>query len=177
MPKARVIAGSHRHLTFETGDFIQTRPTKDRVKESLFNQLTPLNRFNQVLDLFAGTGSLGFEAFSRGAITVTLVESDNAVFQLLKSNTEHLKIDLTLVLMDALRFLKDASIPYDLIILDPPYQSTLLEDALKMIHQYNLLSPSGLIVGLHEKNLTSSLYKINKHRKLGRTQITVWEPL
>jgi 16S rRNA (guanine966-N2)-methyltransferase len=177
MPKARVIAGSHRHLTFETGDFPQTRPTKDRVKESLFNQLTPLNRFNHVLDLFAGTGSLGFEAFSRGALMVTLVESDPLVFELLKSNKTHLKMDVTPIRMDALNYLKEASTPYDLILLDPPYQSSLLEDALRWIHQHNLLSPTGLIAGLHEKDISTSYYQINKHRKLGRTQITVWESL
>jgi 16S rRNA (guanine(966)-N(2))-methyltransferase RsmD len=177
MPKARVIAGTHRHLTFETGDFPQTRPTKDRVKESLFNQLSPLNRFDSVLDLFAGTGSLGFEAFSRGAQRVTLVESDLSVFQLLKSNTVHLKMEVTAICMDALRYLKEASEAFDLILLDPPYQSTLLEDALTFIHQFKLLSLTGLIVGLHEKDITASLYQIKKHRKLGRTQITVWESL
>lgn len=177
MPKARVIAGTHRHQIFETGDFPQTRPTKDRVKESLFNQLSPLNRFDSVLDLFAGTGSLGFEAFSRGSQTVTLVESDPSVFTLLKSNIAHLKMDVTVFHMNALDYLKALTMPLDLILLDPPYQSTLLEDALTLIHQHKLLSSTGFIVGLHEKDITTSLYQINKHRKLGRTQITVWESL
>jgi 16S rRNA (guanine966-N2)-methyltransferase len=177
MPKARIIAGALRHQQFETGDLPQTRPTKDRVKESMFNQLEPLRRFGRVLDLFAGVGSLSFEAASRGCVDVTMVEKDLTTFQLLKRNQAHLKLDATLVQADAFKFLNTQTKPYDLILLDPPYESSDLEDALGQIHERRLLSPNGVIVGLHEKDISTPLYETVKTRKLGRTQITIWEAL
>jgi len=177
MPKARIIAGALRHQQFETGDLPQTRPTKDRVKESMFNQLEPLRRFERVLDLFAGVGSLSFEAASRGCEDITMVEKDFTTFQLLKHNQAHLKLEATLIQADAFKFLTTQTKPYDLIFLDPPYDSTFLEDALALIHERRLLSSHGWMVGLHEKDINTPLYKTVKTRKLGRTQITIWEAL
>lgn len=175
MPNARIIGGTHRSRKFETGTFEHTRPTKDRVKESMFNQLEPLKRFKNGLDVFAGVGSLGFEARSRGVLAVTLVEKDAATFTLLKTNTASLGLDVTLEKADALEFLTHHDGQYDLIILDPPYASDLLEQALALIKTFDLLTEEGLIIGLHEKPVIDPYYHVIKHRSLGRTQITLWE--
>jgi len=177
MPKARIIGGTHRSRPFKTGEWAHTRATKDRVKESMFNQLMPLTRFTRVLDLFAGVGSLGFEALSRGAASVTLVESHPLTVSLLKENLQDLGLHADIYAQDAFAFLKVQNEPYDLIILDPPYQSDALEKALTLIDELNLLTHDGLIVGLHEKDITTASFRIIKHRTVGRTQITVWEKL
>lgn len=175
MPKARIIGGSHRSRVFETGDLPHTRPTKDRVKESMFNQLAPIIRFSNALDLFAGVGSLGFEALSRGVAKVTFVESHQETFKVLKKNLDQLGFNASVEAIDAFDFLQSQTGPYDLIFLDPPYQSNALEDALTLIKSLQLLDPKGLIIGLHEKDIVTDHYQIVKHRTLGRTQITVWE--
>lgn len=177
MPKARIIGGTHRSRVFETGDLPHTRPTKDRVKESMFNQIAPLMRFTKALDLFAGVGSLGFEALSRGVANVTFVESDKETFTWLEKNIQSLGFKPTLKCQDGLYFLNHQTEPFDLIMLDPPYQSELLEQALELIDKKKLLTDRGLIVGLHEKDIKNTPFQVKKHRQLGRTQITVWELL
>lgn len=177
MPKARIISGTHRSRIFETGAFSHTRPTKDRVKESMFNQLMPLIRFHQGLDLFAGVGSLGFEALSRGVRQMTFVEAHRETFKVLKKNMMDLDFKAPLKNIDAFKFLTSDTATYDLIILDPPYQSEALEKALMVIFSKQKLNPGGLIVGLHEKPITPENFQTVKQRRVGRTQISIWEPL
>lgn len=175
--KARIIAGSHRSRLFELGDFPHTRPTKDRVKEALFNQLEPLSAYKTVCDLFAGVGSLSFEAASRGVLSIEAVERDKDTFQLLKKNQTSLDLNITLHHEEALEFLKRTSNSYDLIICDPPYQSELIQSAMKLIKTHQKLNKDGLIACLHKDPFEHNDFEMIKQKKYGLTYVSLWKEL
>lgn len=141
----RIIAGQWRgrRWRFPTGPDI--RPTPDRVRETLFNWLAPHIRGARVLDLFAGSGALGFEAASRGVVRVTLVERDARALAALRALKEKLAVDsIDIIAGDALTVA--AQLPaagFDLVFLDPPFDSGLLAPALAA--SVRLLAPDGLI--------------------------------
>jgi 16S rRNA (guanine966-N2)-methyltransferase len=118
----RVIAGRYggRRLRAPAGR--GTRPTPDRVREALFSILGPLDGL-RVLDLFAGSGALGIEALSRGAVEATFVDSDERAVAAVRANLEALGADAAVHRRDALTFLAGAQGSYDLVFLDPPYSS------------------------------------------------------
>ena len=141
----RIVGGSLRSRKWTFADAPGVRPTPDRVRETLFNWLAPHIAGMRVLDLFAGSGALGFEALSRGAATATLVESDRAAATSLRETAErfglsHARVEST----DALALLRStAADSFDLILLDPPFESPLLKSALKLIAQQQLLAEGG----------------------------------
>lgn len=141
----RIIAGQWRgrRWRFPVGPDI--RPTPDRVRETLFNWLAPHIRGARVLDLFAGSGALGFEAASRGVVRVTLVERDARALAALRALKEKLAVDsIDIIAGDALTVA--AQLPaagFDLVFLDPPFDSGLLAPALAA--SVRLLAPDGLI--------------------------------
>jgi 16S rRNA (guanine966-N2)-methyltransferase len=120
----RIIAGSHRGRRFTPPKGEQTRPTSDRVREALFSMIGPVDDAS-VLDLFAGSGSLGMEALSRGARRCTFVESDRAACRVLEANLKALALTGAVVVqrdaMQALREEAAAGRRHDLVLLDPPY--------------------------------------------------------
>jgi len=123
----RIIGGAWRgrRFRFPPGDTI--RPTPDRVRETLFNWLMGHVQGARALDLFAGSGALGLEALSRGAAHVTFVERDEVAARGLEAVLASLGArDADLVRADALRFLKGTARPFDLVFLDPPFDSELL---------------------------------------------------
>jgi 16S rRNA (guanine966-N2)-methyltransferase len=120
----RVIAGTHRGRTLHAPRGRATRPTSDRVRESLFSILGDVSGL-RVLDLYAGSGALSVEAFSRGAAAATLVDSSRAAIEAITRNLMALSIDAEVVCDDALRFCgraSQAAREYDLVFLDPPYR-------------------------------------------------------
>ncbi len=128
MSRVRIVGGAwkRRFVTFH--DAPGLRPTPDAVRETLFNWLGQDLTGLACLDLFAGSGVLGFEAASRGAAQVTLVERDPRVFALLRENAAALGASrLELIRADALKFLPRASRRYDLLFLDPPYHEGWIE--------------------------------------------------
>ena len=132
--KVRIIGGEWRSriLRFPTQEGL--RPTPDRIRETLFNWLGPLVPGKTCLDLFAGSGALGFEACSRGAKHVTLVEQNPKVFAALRENAQKLGDDrLSIQRADGVAWLRTDRDVYDVIFLDPPFQSALLEQVLPML--------------------------------------------
>ena len=175
----RVITGSARgrKLREPAGDSI--RPTTDMVKESVFNILQFDIEGRKVLDLFAGTGQIGIEALSRGAATVTFVDSSVDAVKLVKENLAitGLSGKATVLRADALQFLKTCG-KFDIIYIDPPYKTGLAEDALHLINQFDILKDNGIIVceniyGNVLPELMPPYYKI-KARKYGKIAITVY---
>ena len=120
----RVVAGRHRGRRLRTPPGQGTRPTADRVREALFSILGDVSG-QRVLDIFAGSGALGIEALSRGAGHVTFVERDHRAADMIRANLEGLDEDADVVVRDALAWLRGApaGTAYDLILLDPPYDS------------------------------------------------------
>ncbi len=130
----RIIGGEWRRRLIHFPDAADLRPTPDRVRETLFNWLGQDLTGETCLDLFAGSGALGFEAASRGARQVVMVERDAQIFRALQAT--HTNLDATkveLVRADALAFLRADVRRYDVVFLDPPYHLDLLPRLLPLL--------------------------------------------
>ena len=124
---------------------MRIRPTTDKVKEALFNIIQFDIEGRRVLDLFAGTGQLGIEALSRGAKEATFVDQSREAISLVRDNLKTCGFAGTVVQADSVGFLGRGQ-KYDLIFIDPPYDSNLLLNALSAIYQFDILSEGGIIV-------------------------------
>jgi 16S rRNA (guanine966-N2)-methyltransferase len=144
--KVRIIGGQWRGRQLSLGKASGLRPTPDRVRETLFNWLQPHLPGSRCLDLFAGSGVLGFEAVSRGAHSAVLVERDRALIQALRDNHQRLGApeQVVIVANDASAYLTQTPEPFDLVLLDPPYgEPELLRTAcLRIMHS---LRPGALV--------------------------------
>lgn len=139
-----------RGRTLEAPKGTQVRPTYDRVRESLFAILDPVLSGASVLDLFAGSGALAVESLSRGAASATLVESDRSVLAVASENLERLGLSgaCNLRRCDALRFLSRDAVgqDFDLVFVDPPYESGLQEPTLELLAAWGALRPGAVVV-------------------------------
>ncbi|MGH8750267.1 MAG: 16S rRNA (guanine(966)-N(2))-methyltransferase RsmD [Burkholderiales bacterium] len=132
--KVRIIGGEWRSRLVEFPALADLRPTPDRVRETLFNWLGQDLTGLTCLDLFAGSGALGFEALSRGAAKVVMVEKLRAAQRALAANAHNLQAqNLELVCADALQFLKSDGRAYDLVFLDPPFGADYLPRLLAQL--------------------------------------------
>lgn len=159
----RIISGKYRGRKLPVLDAEGLRPTTDRVKETVFNWLMPYINNANCLDCFAGSGGLGFEALSRGAKEVTLVELNKSAAKQLNENKKLLKADnIHIVNNDALSFLNNAvsnntfsnnnSEKFDLIFLDPPFRKGLVEQSAKLINLYHLTEQALIYVEMESES-------------------------
>jgi 16S rRNA (guanine966-N2)-methyltransferase len=120
----RIIGGTYRRRVLKFPDSEGLRPTPDRVRETLFNWLGQELDGWHCLDLFAGSGALGFEAASRGAARVVMIEETPRVIAALRENAEMLQnpLEIEIIRRDALQYLASTTAKFDLIFLDPPYK-------------------------------------------------------
>jgi len=142
--KVRIIGGAFRRriLTFSASDGL--RPTPDRVRETVFNWLGQDLSGKRCLDLFAGSGAMGFEAASRHSAHVVMVEKSKAVANALNENSQLLgATTLEILCMDALHYLKSARERFDVVFLDPPFDSDLMQSVLPLLP--TLLAPGALV--------------------------------
>lgn len=136
----RIIGGSWRSRVLHFPDAADLRPTPDRVRETLFNWLGQDLSGLACLDLFAGSGALGFESLSRGASSVVMVEKDPAALRALRENAQKLDAaNLTVVRGDALEFARNTRSRFDVVFVDPPYRLGLQSAALSAVRA--LLAP------------------------------------
>jgi 16S rRNA (guanine966-N2)-methyltransferase len=140
----RIVGGKFRGRNLKTPNTDNTRPTTSMLREALFNICSGHIEGARFLDLFAGSGAMGIEAISRGAIFTTCVELDAKAYQCIKANVELLGIEQQVqpLKMDVLKALPRLLSPYDIIYVDPPYDQEML-NVLRSIAQHTLLSPSG----------------------------------
>ncbi len=131
------------------------RPTLSQIRESIFSALLSLTDFEgkSFLDVFAGSGIMGFEAISRGFESVSFVEKDKKTFFQLKSNAEKLSVEADFFFGDSLKNLCKIDKKFDVIYVDPPYQSGLYEDVLKIVKDNELLNENGIIILEYPKDL------------------------
>ena len=120
----RVVAGAYKGRRLQAPRGVRTRPTADRVRETLFSLLGDVSG-HRVLDLYAGSGALGIEALSRGAASATFVERDQRAVAAIRRNLEAVDADAEVRKQDALRFLTSARGTFDLVFVDPPYDSAV----------------------------------------------------
>lgn len=144
----RVITGKARGIQLKTPDGMQTRPTADRVKEALFSIINFNIPGAKVLDLFGGTGQLGIEALSRGAVSAVFVDAREDACKIIRENLRrtHLEEQGRVVRCDYLDYLRRCREKFDIIILDPPYAEVFLENALNCITEIDILQTGGIIV-------------------------------
>lgn len=174
----RVISGIARGRVLKALEGEETRPTTDKVKESIFNIIQFDIEGSRVLDLFSGSGQLAIEAISRGAKNAVAVENSKRAADIIKENIKRCDFadsisihrgDFTEVLT------KNAK--YDVIFLDPPYNSNSLEKALEIIYSFDILSDYGIIVC--ETDSSSEILKADSDKysyreyKYGRIKLTV----
>jgi 16S rRNA (guanine(966)-N(2))-methyltransferase RsmD len=153
----RVIAGDRKGMPLKAVSGTTTRPTTDKVKESLFNILGPFFDGGTVLDLFAGSGGLGIEAISRGMDKGIFIEKDGRAFQNLKENIQKCRYEEQTELFrnDAVRAMKaliKKGVQVDLIFLDPPYKKRAYYDLVEELVSNNVISSSGTIVCEHDRD-------------------------
>ena len=132
--RIRIIGGQWRSRIITFPPHIDLRPTPDRVRETLFNWVGQDMTGLSCLDLFAGSGALGFEAASRGATKVVMIESNNSAYQALSENKIKLTADSTeLIRIDAAVFLMTDTRKFDIVFLDPPYRLEILPKILPLL--------------------------------------------
>lgn len=163
----RIISGRWRGSKLPVANVQGLRPTTDRNKETLFNWLMPYVQNARCLDVFAGSGGLGFEALSRYAKQVVFMELDKAAVSNIEQNLLKLKAkpgQSKVLVGNALQLLPRLEQQFELIFLDPPFHQGLLPDTIKLINDNNVLSPSGIIY--IESELSGADYVIPPHWQL-----------
>ncbi|MEI6894052.1 MAG: 16S rRNA (guanine(966)-N(2))-methyltransferase RsmD [Colwellia sp.] len=184
----RIIAGKHRGRKLPVILAEGLRPTTDRVKETVFNWLMPYINQANCLDCFAGSGGLGFEALSRGAAQVTLVELNKAAAKQLLANKALLKADnLTVVNSDALAFLKEGSLapaltanaqqPFDLVFLDPPFRKNLVAQTAQLLNHRGLAEQALIYVEMEveSKQLLPENWQLLKEKVAGQVVYQLYQ--
>ncbi|MBI5451044.1 MAG: 16S rRNA (guanine(966)-N(2))-methyltransferase RsmD [Gammaproteobacteria bacterium] len=143
----RIIGGAWRSRRLPFAATAGVRPTPDRIRETLFNWLQGQIAGARCLDLFAGSGALGFEALSRGARELVSVDQDIRVIQQLQANAELLGCTsiLQLAWQDALEYLTTASGRFDIVFIDPPYRDEIIGECCQRLETRRLLAPGALI--------------------------------
>ncbi len=181
----RVIAGSAKRIQLKTIDGLDTRPTTDRIKETLFNMIAEYLADSAFLDLFSGSGAIGIEALSRGAKSACFVENNPKAVECIHENLKRTKLDgkATVYRMDVLSALAnlDSQEEFDYIFMDPPYNQLWEKHILQYLSDSKLLSQDGLIIveasletdfsyvfDLGYEIIKEKRYKTNKHVFLER---------
>lgn len=144
----RVIAGSAKRIPLKSKEGLETRPTTDRIKETLFNMISHQLFESKFLDLFAGSGAIGIEALSRGAKEAVFIESDKEALNCILFNLKKTKLEERgrCILSSVDAALSTMGEAFDYIFLDPPYGKGLEKTALRWIAEKNLLAEQGLII-------------------------------
>ncbi len=180
----RIITGKFRGRTLETIRGLTVRPATERVKGTIFNVLQ--NRIGLqdavVLDLFAGSGSLGFEALSRGARQVVFVDDSGRVLDVIDSNAERLGCadDCILIQSDAISFIERTNDRFDLVFADPPYAYKEVVQLPKLILGRGLLKKGGFLIIEHAKQVTfdpDGVMRIAEQKEFGNTRVSFFTSL
>lgn len=143
----RIVAGELRGSRIEVVDAPGLRPTGDRVRETLFNWLAPVIEGARCLDLYAGSGALGIEAISRGAVHCSFVERDRALAKRIEDTLSRLRVAARarVVCADAQGWLGGVATPFDVVFLDPPFEADLWEAAATRLEGGGWLAPAAWI--------------------------------
>ena len=173
----RVISGTVRGKRLKEPSNYEIRPTTDKVKESIFNIIQFDIEGRNVLDLFAGTGQLGIECLSRGAQTVTFVDKSKEAISIVKQNLKACGLEGKVVQDDSIAYLSRGN-KFDIIILDPPYATNLLEKALEIINSVDILTEGGIIMceSAREKAMPEmhEPYYRKKEYNYGKVKLTTY---
>lgn len=172
----RIISGKHGGRVLKSFKGDDVRPTSDRAKEALFNIFKDEIRGKTFLDLFCGSGSVGIEALSRGAL-VTMCDVSQDSVELTKANLALIKEDCRVIRTDALAFLSSVKERFDFIFLDPPYASDIGIAALKKIDEDLIVSGGGYVI--YERDREEAIETVNlvfiRSRKYGKNVFSIYK--
>ena len=168
--KIRIIAGQWRGRKLDVMDAEGLRPTPDRIRETLFNWLQTLIPAANCLDLYAGTGALAFEALSREAMSVVMIENNPSLVKQLQNQATTLKSDRHEINQpDALAWLKNNDKTFDIIFLDPPFNKGLVEKSLQIIKDKQLLNANGRVyVEAERSSILPEGWQVIKEKHAGQ---------
>ncbi len=183
----RIIAGKYRGRRLKSPPSLQTRPTSDRLRETLFNILAPRIEGARFLDLCAGSGAVGMEALSRGAAHVTFVDRSRKMYALIETNLKLLNVrddEVEVVSQEALDFLrrrtKKEAVAFEIIFFDPPYAMDY-DDVLDFVgeHATQMLTEGGVMIVEHDrkKDLKEKFGALQRYRvlKQGDSSLSFYE--
>jgi len=176
--KVRIIGGLWRGRKLSFVDSQQLRPTPDRVRETLFNWLSPQIQGAKCLDLYAGSGILGFEAISRGALAVVMVEKDLSQVKQLRANTKLLETSqIKIIKANVLDWLDQKGEAFDIVFMDPPYYKNLLSQTCALLEKNHWLARNALIYLESENDLNATSisegWKIIKSKTSGQVKYSL----
>ncbi len=186
----RIIGGKYKGLKLIQPNGNNIRPTSDRLKESLFSIITS-NKYKinindcNVLDICSGTGSLGIEAFSRGAVSVYFIDKDYRSINLIYKNISKLKIDykfqnkIKIIKDEATKALKNINKIFQIVLIDPPYNSNIIEKCLFTLKELNLINENSYIFAESSKtgNFNYDGYQILDVKLYGNSKLTILKQL
>ncbi len=163
----RIIAGKYRGKKLKEFELATTKPTQDRVKESIFDMIQFDVVDAVVLDLFSGTGALGVEALSRGAKKCVFIDNNDEAVKLTQYNTRDIEGDKQILKTDYMDYLKTCRQKFDIVLLDPPYKTDYGIEAINTILTRNLLNKGGIIIfeTADEKVIEFAYYGYKSTRK------------
>ena len=172
----RIVGGKYKGRVFNPDKRFTARPTTDIAKEALFNILA--NRYNfeemKILDLFSGTGSIGYEFLSREASEVTLVDKDPHHIRFIRKTIDQLKADNARVVQDDIfRFLKNCPFSFDLVFADPPFDFPFLKEVPPAVFESGILTDNGTFIMEHFKGIDlSKMPHFSELRKYGKVNFS-----
>ena len=172
----RITGGENRSRLLETPNTSLTKPTMDKVRAAVFNALGDVVRNARILDLFAGSGSYGFESLSRGAKESTFVDVSYDAIKSIKKNAENLnRKNVAIFNNDVLEFLNQNSQEFDIIFADPPYKFDIYENVVKTLLERKILAEGGIIVLESERELKidETKFKSVRFYKYGLAKIYI----
>lgn len=183
----RIITGKAKGCKLKAPQGMNTRPTTDRIKESIFNILQNKTQKARILDVFAGTGNLGLEALSRGGTVAVFVDQSAASVNVIRQNASHTRLLEQAVILKsdvlkALERLQRQGERFDLIFCDPPYNQGLAQKTVEFLRQSQLLNQHGVLVVEHDKNdvlepYLGELFTLVRSEIYGITKISFYQLL
>lgn len=171
----RIISGKYKGKKLNGFNIEGTRPTMDRVKESLFGMIQTYIPDSIVLDLFAGSGALGLEAVSNGATECYLIDNNIEAIKTIKENSQNFEEQLNIIHIDYKKFLKTTDKKFDIIFLDPPYKEKQLDTSLRIIEERGLLNENGIVICEYEIGEPHTNLELIKEKSYGPKKIKIYK--
>jgi len=185
----RIISGKFRGLKLHSPTNIEIRPTSDRLRESLFSIINS-NKYDiniidaNVIDICTGTGALGIEALSRGAKNLYLIDNEQNSLDIVKTNLSKIKsydIESSVYILkaDAKKPFKNINLIFNIVLIDPPYNSSIIQQCLPLLKEYNLIDKNSLIFAETSKQETISVenFMLLDTKFYGKSKLTIMKLL
>jgi 16S rRNA (guanine966-N2)-methyltransferase len=185
----RIISGKFRGLKLHSPTNIEIRPTSDRLRESLFSIINS-NKYDvniidaNVIDICTGTGALGIEALSRGAKNLYLIDNEQNSLDIVKTNLSKIKsydIESSVYIRkaDAKKPFKNINLIFNIVLIDPPYNSSIIQQCLPLLKEYNLIDKNSLIFAETSKQETISVenFMVLDTKFYGKSKLTIMKLL